>query len=222
VNKKIFNGYKIESTRASWWDYQNPASYFLTICTKEKIPFFGSIPVETRFIASAKRSNADQSFSQSTTVDLENTDHAHQKMVQLSATGRLAHDLWLDIPLYFPIVSLGAFVIMPNHIHGILTIRTKSFQHNKPPIKSGGGATGDHNPMLQESIPRIIRWYKGRSSFEIHKTEPSFSWQPRYYDRIIRHGPMYAWIDHYIRENPKRWIEKRTIVSGINDTPGDG
>lgn len=143
-------------------------------------------------------------------------------MVQLSTTGRLAHDLWLDIPLLFPIVSLGAFVIMPNHIHGVLTIRTKSFQHKKPPIKSGGGATGNHNPMLHESIPKIIRWYKGRSSFEIRKIQPTFSWQPRYYDRIIRHGPMYAWIDNYIRENPKRWIEKRTGISGINDTPRDG
>ena len=51
-----------------------------------------------------------------------------------------------------------------------------------------GGITGKHNPMNQNNISRVIRWYKRRCTFETNKLfgKSIFAWQPRFHDRIIR------------------------------------
>jgi putative transposase len=70
-----------------------------------------------------------------------------------------------------------------------------------------GGITGQKNPMLHQNISRIIRWYKGRVSFEIHKIDKSFAWQANYYDHIIRNQKALENIENYIRANPSKWSE---------------
>ena len=104
-NKKIMaekyqNKYRIASTRASWWDYGSNAAYFVTICTQNRIHFFGKIE--------------------------------NQTMV-LSEIGRSAETCWFEIPNHFPFVQLGSFVVMPNHIHGIIIID----KPNPKPVKTG-------------------------------------------------------------------------------------
>jgi len=64
-----------------------------------------------------------------------------------------------------------------------------------------GGFAGSNNPMLNDNIPRIIRWFKGRCTFEIRKIDTSFKWQTRYYDRIIRNDQEYERIKFYIENN---------------------
>jgi putative transposase len=80
-----------------------------------------------------------------------------------------------------------------------------------PPEKteSTGGATGDKNPMLQENISRIIRWFKGRTSYEIRKQKPDFSWQSRFHDHIIRDAKSFEHIQNYILDNPRKWQEDK-------------
>lgn len=46
----------------------------------------------------------------------------HDNIVELSEIGKIAHKFWIEIPNYFPFVELGEFVVMPNHVHGIITI----------------------------------------------------------------------------------------------------
>ena len=72
------------------------------------------------------------------------------------------------------------------------------------PIKNGGFA-GDKNPMFHENISKIIRWYKGRCSFEIRKIHADFGWQSRFHDHIIRNANSFENIQNYIQENPERW-----------------
>ena len=67
------------------------------------------------------------------------------------------------------------------------------------------GFTGNKNPMLHDNLSRVIRWYKGRCSFEIRKRAPNFKWQPLFYDRIIRNQFEYKSIEQYIIDNPKKW-----------------
>ena len=81
--------FRIESTRLSNWDYSNAAMYFLTICTKNKYPYFGNVFNDT---------------------------------VHLSMLGTVAYNCWLSIPTHFPHAMLDEFIIMPNHVHGIITI----------------------------------------------------------------------------------------------------
>lgn len=61
--------------------------------------------------------------------------------------------------------------------------------------------------MLHQSISTIIRWYKGRTSFEIRKIQPDFGWQSRFHDHIIRSFDSYYRISEYIKNNPMHWDE---------------
>jgi REP element-mobilizing transposase RayT len=87
------------------------------------------------------------------------------------------------------------------------TTTTTTTPSAKP--KTTGGITGDYNPMLHESISRILRWYKGRCSFETHKINKGFDWQERFHDHIIRNAESFVNIQNYIADNPKNWKEDK-------------
>ena len=53
---------------------------------------------------------------------------------QLSEIGKIAEKYWLEIPDHFPFVKLDKFVIMPNHIHGIIEITTKTVGTGQCPV----------------------------------------------------------------------------------------
>jgi putative transposase len=155
--------------------------------------------------------------------------------MQLSEIGKLAEKFWLEIPNQFWFIELGNFVIMPNHVHGILIInnivetrfiasnpidkiqeKDTQFIASNPIDKiqekdtqsinsKTGGITGNKNPMFHDNISRIIRWYKGRCSFEIRKLNPHFEWQPRFHDHIVQNSNSFDKIQNYIVENPSNW-----------------
>ena len=129
--------------------------------------------------------------------------------VVLTGIGNIAKRHWLEIPEHFKNVELDEFIIMPNHMHGIVIIEN---QHCRDAINGvstdGGGITRAHNPMLSEnSLSKIIRWYKGRCTFEINKIQNTihFAWQPRFYDHIIRNEKLLQKIREYIHNNPLKW-----------------
>ncbi len=148
--------------------------------------------------------------------------------MQLSPTGHLAHQFWLEITVHFPFIELDAFVVMPNHVHGILIIdknddgRYKQYKRGNTDCRDAiyrvstpfattitatttGGITGAHNPMLHENLSRSIRWYKGRVTFESHRINHAFEWQSRFYDHIIRSDESFNRIREYIESNPGNW-----------------
>lgn len=59
--------------------------------------------------------------------------------------------------------------------------------------------------MIHENISRIIRWHKGRCTFEIRKIRADFEWQSRFHDHIIRDGGSFERIRNYIKNNPMNW-----------------
>lgn len=184
---KYQNKYRIASARAPWWNYGWNAAYFITICTHNRDHFFGEIVNET---------------------------------MRLSPVGALAHQYWQEIPDRFPYAQLDAWVVMPNHVHGILVIRrdavnrvsTNTETETETETETPGGVTGHHNPMLHDNVSRIIRWYKGRTTFESRKIRPNFAWQTRFYDHIIRNRTSEDNIRRYIRNNPARWVDDRFYV----------
>ena len=122
------------------------------------------------------------------------------------------NEIWLAIPTYFPFIKLGSFVIMPNHVHGILIINNENVEMrlitplpNTEIKQKNGGFAGDKNPMFHSNISRVIRWYKGRCSFECRKINPNFGWQTRFHDHIIRNAKSFDTIQNYIFENPLNW-----------------
>ncbi|MEP7286896.1 MAG: hypothetical protein ABI947_14155 [Chloroflexota bacterium] len=118
-----------------------------------------------------------------------------------SVEGQMAHDYWHTIPDHFPMVELDGFVVMPNHIHGILVLgETAPPQHRGQPIESFG------TPVLR-SLSTVIRSYKSivtRTSRAITGSE-GIVWQGRFHDHIIRHEDDLHRIQQYVANNPARW-----------------
>jgi REP element-mobilizing transposase RayT len=205
MQNKFQNKYRIPSARLQTWDYANNGAYFITICTQNREHFFGNIK---------------------------------NGIMQLSEIGKLAAQFWHEIPNHFPMVELGNFVVMPNHVHGILIMnhpvetRLIASDNNNETIDEirlnasdnennninetrliaslqdgTGGFSENKNPMLNDNISKIVRWYKGRCSFECRKLNPNFGWQSRFHDHIIRNSESFEKIQHYIEQNPSKWKE---------------
>ncbi|MCJ7509237.1 MAG: hypothetical protein MUO85_11035 [candidate division Zixibacteria bacterium] len=129
----------------------------------------------------------------------------NDKMI-LSEIGKITDEYWREIPKHFPFVKLDAFVVMPNHLHGILiidkTVETQnlaSLQKNK------------FGPQSQ-NLASIVRGFKiGVKKYAvIHNI--SFGWQPRFYDHIIRNNKSLNGIREYIQNNPLKWeLDKNNI-----------
>ena len=93
MRKLYDNKYRIASARLPHWDYAADGTYFITICTHNRVHHFGSC--------------------------------THGQM-RLSTIGALVQGFWYEIPKHFPFVRLGEFQVMPNHIHGILSVHKKA------------------------------------------------------------------------------------------------
>lgn len=180
MNKKVVRILKRKSYRLKGHDYGKNGAYFITFCTKNRVPYFGSV---------------------------------QNCKMNLSEEGRIAHQLWLEIPNQFPFAKLENFVVMPDHIHGIILIDKIDEENNRGDVINhvrslNGGFSGKDNPMNKENIPRIIRWYKGRCSFEIRKINLGFEWQSLYHDILIKDENAFQNIQRYIENNPRAWKEK--------------
>ena len=183
--EKFQDQFRVPSARLKNWDYGKNGAYFITICIHNKEFLFGEV--------------------------VEKNNHAKFKANKL---GELAEIYWLEIVKQFPYVELGNFVIMPNHVHGILIINkpveTRFIASLLNTSSSSSGVIPDNkNPMLNNSISRIIRWYKGRCSFEIRKIKKEFSWQSRFYEHIIKDSESFEKIQDYILKNPQTWKEDK-------------
>lgn len=208
--KKYQNKYRIPSARLQNWDYGANGAYFITICTDKMKCYFGDIAVQTRFIASPD-DDYDDSVQTRLIASLPDAE------MKLNEIGTIAHNTWEQIPIQFPYAELGNFVIMPNHMHGILIINKMKMADavetrliaSLPEKMENGGFARDKNPMLNENISRIIRWYKGKCTFEMRKIHADFSWQSRFYDSIIHDSKSFENVQNYIDNNPSNWKQDK-------------
>jgi len=156
--------------------------------------------------------------------------------MHLSDLGQLANKYWLEIENKFPFAVLDHFVVMPNHVHGIINIDKQIFDgrdaiyrisnsvdnpensdntvaiNRVSTVRKIGGVTGNNNPMLHENLSHFMHWYKGRCTFEMRKIYTKFSWQPRFHEHVIRNEESYLKIAEYIQNNPLRWLEDKYHV----------
>lgn len=112
--------------------------------------------------------------------------------VHPSPFGLVVSDVWKKLPTYYSEILLDSFVIMPNHVHGIILIDSV-----------GAGLRPAH-----VSLSEAIRTFKSMSSRQINKlrnNESSAVWQRGYYDRIVRDEAELNRIRMYIEQNPANW-----------------
>ena len=142
----------------------------------------------------------------------------------LNTVGKIVEQEWKNSIQLRSNISLGEFIIMPDHMHMILTIdhqisndkESKEWEHSNPKSPS-------------QTIGAIIRGFKGASTKKINlffnstgelqfaptdelQFAPTFYknkiWQRNYYDHIIRNQADYNRIEQYIIDNPQNWKKK--------------
>ncbi|NCX96895.1 MAG: hypothetical protein EBX41_10930 [Chitinophagia bacterium] len=131
----------------------------------------------------------------------------NEKM-HFSQIGAIAYNEWLNTPILRKNIELGAFIIMPNHLHGIVIINKKN--GNSEDIQQKLEQEGSNNipKSPSQTIGAIVRGYKS-AVVKISRLsgysniEPL--WQRNYYEHIIKSHEAHLYIENYINSNPQTW-----------------
>ena len=153
--------------------------------------------------------------------------------LQLSHIGVIADIMWYQIPHHSKNVELGAFVVMPNHVHGILILTdtndtvetlhvetlhatslhaTSLHATSLPSTKPSTEQKNEQMAMISpksNSISTIVRSYKSAVTKHAHRLGFDFQWQSRFHDHIIRNEESFQKITNYIISNPANWQDDK-------------
>lgn len=159
------------------YDYSQPGSYFVTICTYDRQCLFGRIAEGT---------------------------------MQLNEFGQVVEACWCALAQHYSQVDLDVFVIMPNHIHGIINLMD--------------GAIVTERGRTRQGLSEVVRAFKSFSSRQINvlRRKKESIWQRNYYEHIIRKEESLNQIREYIATNPLRWHFDRENPESVHADPGAG
>ncbi|MEX2599466.1 MAG: transposase [Dehalococcoidia bacterium] len=135
--------------------------------------------------------------------------------MQVNAYGSIATECWEAIPKHFPLSRLDQFVVMPNHIHGILLLdgpgTTLLDKRERYPMQAFGRPSG--SPLRPQgpaaaSLGAIVGAFKAAASKHINagrNTSGAPVWQRNYHEHIIRSETDLRRLREYIHLNPVQW-----------------
>lgn len=139
--------------------------------------------------------------------------------------GKIVAEAWWDLPKHYSCI-LDAFVIMPNHVHGIIQIPDRIYVPH-PTVAAGfhnnvagaglrpAPAMGVDSGVLHASLIEIIRALKSFSARrinELRKTQGQPVWQRSFHEHILRGNNDILSVREYIRLNPEKWDRDRNNV----------
>jgi putative transposase len=139
----------------------------------------------------------------------------------LNEMGMIAYHEWLETPVIRKNVGLDVFVVMPNHIHGIIIIKeagcggelNSPFNNPMNNIEEGVCNTPLHSPS--QTIGSIVRGYKASVTGKINalkNTKGIVVWQSNYWEHIIRDEGSYSNISEYIINNAFNWNTDKLFI----------
>ena len=187
------NKYRDDSIRIRNWDYGSPGYYYVTICTKERVCYFGDVVMSNE---TAHNMGQAESWAGACGGIAGTRNHAslppaapsphgtgiqtmHSRTImQLTPIGKIAFQNWIDIPLHFPFVVLDEFVLMPDHLHGILCFQKAGYRERN---------ANRFGPQ-SKNLGSVIRNYKGATKAYATSHGIQFAWQARYHDDVITSG----------------------------------
>ncbi|MGB7160654.1 MAG: transposase [Tepidisphaeraceae bacterium] len=138
--------------------------------------------------------------------------------MRLNEAGRMVEREWHALPQRFQGVELDQFIVMPNHVHGVLGL-TGGGEPCVRPVSNAQATTGEDKlrpyGTLPDTVGRIVQAFKSiTTNGYIDGVKrlgwPRFNrnvWQPNYYDHIIRNDHAMDLIREYVFTNPQRWAE---------------
>ncbi len=134
------------------------------------------------------------------------------KEMQYSEIGEIAKKYWQEIPDHFSFVVLDVYVVMPNHVHGIVIIdKDDDGQEcvpiicNEPIITNLPDKPKNKFGPQSQNMGSIIRGYKTGVKTYSTINQIGFTWQERFHDHIIRNEEEYQRIKNYTIHNPQNW-----------------
>jgi REP element-mobilizing transposase RayT len=128
--------------------------------------------------------------------------------MRLNDAGQMVQDVWDELPAFYPGVQTDAFIVMPNHIHGIIIL-----------VGAGSHACPDEIGQPQGvaptrlSLPDVVHRFKTMTTKRYIDGVKKFGWTPfrrrlwqcNYYEHIIRNDHALQRFREYIWTNPLRW-----------------
>jgi putative transposase len=146
-------------------------------------------------------------------------------VMRLNQTGEIVRQCWMAIPEHFPHAMLDEFVVMPNHVHGIIVVgeMPNVGATHASPLPLAPPRVRPHGPHRQ-SVGSIVGSFKSaatRRMNEYRGTSGTTVWQRNYYEHIIRTEDSLDRIRRYIAENPARWAVDRENPFAIAPEPED-
>jgi REP element-mobilizing transposase RayT len=138
--------------------------------------------------------------------------------MMLNEFGRIVHAVWDDLPNHYPAVECGVFVVMPNHVHGIIVLDGGGVGESdvgagfKParsgPTPSTTPRAGLKPAPTRTGLSEIVRAFKTFSARRIKEIRGAYGlsvWQRNYYEHVVRNEEDLNRIHEYIVNNPLQW-----------------
>jgi putative transposase len=143
--------------------------------------------------------------------------------MRLAAHGQVVSEQWLQSELVRSEIELDAFIVMPNHIHGIVIIRAHPMDvgaHSRAPLPS----SSPYRPP--RSLGSLVAGFKSAATKRINEMRGTLGvpvWQRNYYERVIRNDEELDRVRQYIVDNPAHWEEDRenpnNVVGAVREPP---
>ena len=124
--------------------------------------------------------------------------------LNLTLTGEIARECWLAIPAHHPSVTLHAFVVMPNHVHGLLQLTPISGVPSK--LDTARRELGPDS-VPPWSLSAVVRSFKSTVT-RLTRARLGVNgdiWERNYFERVVRDGKEFDDATRYIVENPLKW-----------------
>lgn len=130
--------------------------------------------------------------------------------MHLNEMGKIVRECWEEISTHFPAVDFDVFVVMPNHLHGIIIIHNNGRQMMKssPAIGARHASPLPARGVSSHSLGAIIGSFKSAVTRRAgRKLNLANIWQRNYYEHIIRDQTDYERIANYIAINPSKLVD---------------
>lgn len=135
----------------------------------------------------------------------------HNEKMELNYLGKLVEEIWKNIPNYYKEVEIDEFIVMPNHIHGIIDI-------NHTYVGTGYYPVPTNNIRARYGLlSKIVKSFKHTITNTIRRNNKNsvVIWQRSFYDHIIRIEEALNDIRNYIINNPPKWEEEKNILINL-------
>ena len=182
---KYQNKYRIPSARAVWHNY-NGGVYYVTICTRDRVEYFGEI----------------------------GTDESGNAKMKLSEVGKIAEDCIAKMESLHDDITVPLWVVMPNHIHLVVIVDSPPVEtpyYDVSTTDNNNQTDTMKNEKMQEianscgRLSHVISRFKTAVTKYAHENNIPVAWQTRFHDRIVRNVDELNGISAYIENNIAKW-----------------